>query len=179
VKATKVEQQMLQDFCEFIDSEPVAPDQRVEDTVLRRIGKDLRPRAWIIYAKLTLTETAAGLATLALCPQFGMGFGQHNRFLHGLHSMLPLALFYLLCGVIFVILGAALSGLVLKRTEVRTVGRSKYIYFAAFSLLAYLLLVISGSEAFLFSSLTWMVGAVLGNVLGFEGIVRLRSATAT
>jgi hypothetical protein len=56
----------------------------------------------------------------------------------------------------------------------RTVSRSRNHYFAGYSLLAYGLLVTLGPEAFIAGSLTWVVGAMLGNVLGYGAAVRLR-----
>lgn len=135
---------------------------------------DLHPAWWKVYGKFTLVEVTAGLATLTICPQFGIGFSQHNQFLHTLHSSTPPIVFYMLCGLFFVVLGGSLGGLVLNRAEIRTVGHSKYLFFAAYSVLAYLIFVALGAEAFVVSSLAWILGALLGNLLGFETVIRLR-----
>ncbi|MGK2907211.1 MAG: hypothetical protein ACSLFH_12830, partial [Desulfuromonadales bacterium] len=81
---------------------------------------------------------------------------------------------YLLCGLIFVSFGAGLGGVVLTRAEIRTLGQQKYLYFAVYSLLTYLGLLVLGSEAFVISSLIWVLGALLGNVLTFTAVTRLR-----
>lgn len=170
--------QMMREFAEFIEADPVAPGKQVDEDILNLVQKDLRPTIWKIYAKFTLVEVTAALATLTVCPQFGLGFGQHNEFLHALHSATPPVVFYLLCGLFFVILGAALGGLVLNRDEIRTIGNSKYLYFAVYSIQTYLCLVALGPEVFVAASLTWMLGAMLGNVFGFEAVIRLRQAMA-
>ncbi len=177
MKRDKHEQELLQEFAEFVDAEQIAPGGRLDETVLRMVRKDLRPALWKIYGKLTLVEATAGLLTLTICPQFGFGFGQHNQFLHALHSSTPPAVFYLLCGLFFVLLGATLGGLILNRAEIRTTGRSRYLYFAVYSILAFLILVALGTEAFVISALVWILGALLGNILGFEAAIRLRQAT--
>lgn len=178
MKETNYEQQMKHEFSEFIEAEPVAPGKQVDETILNRVQKDLCPATWKVYSKFTLVEVAAGLTTLTICPQFGLGFGQHNQFLHSLHSSTSPAIFYLLCGLFFVTLGAGLSGLILNREEVRTVGNNKYLYFVVYSFLAYFCLMTLGSQAFVVSSLVWVLGALLGNILAFEAIVRLRHVTA-
>jgi ribulose 1,5-bisphosphate carboxylase large subunit-like protein len=96
--------------------------------------------------------------------------------LHTLHLATPPALFYIICGLIFVITGGALSGLVLNRSEIRSVATARYPYFAAYAVLAYVVLIAFGAEVFVASSLTWMVGALMGNILGFEAMTRLRHA---
>lgn len=170
----KNEQQMEQEFAEFVAAEPLAPAAVLDEKIIRRVTRDLRPVWWKIWGKLTLVEVAAGLLTLTLCPQFGLGFSQHNEFLHALHSATTQPVFYLLCGLMFVSFGAALGGLVLPRASIRTFHRQKYLYFIIYTLLAYLALVTLGSEAFILSSLVWMVGGLLGNLLTFSAVVRLR-----
>jgi len=177
VRETKSEQEMLQEFAEFIESEQVAPGNQVDQAIFTMVKSDLHPALWKVYTKVTLVEAAAGLLTLTICPQFGLGFGRHNEFLHALHAATPAVVFYLLCGLFFVILGATLSGLVLTRDEIRIVGNSRYLYFSVYSVLAYSTLVVLGAEVFVVSSLVWMLGAILGNVLGFEAVIRLRHAT--
>jgi len=177
VSETKTEHEVMREFAEFVETEPVAPGRQLDEAIFNRVRKDLRPYLWKVYTKLTLVEVAAGLLTLTICPQFGLGFGQHNELLHALHASTPPVVFYLLCGLFFVLLGATLGGLVLNRDEIRTVGNSRYFYFAVYSVLAYLIFVVLGKEVFVVSSLVWIVGALLGNVLGFEAVIRMRHAT--
>ncbi len=170
----KNEQQLEQEFAEFVAAEPLAPAAVLDEKIVWRVTRDLCPVWWKTWGKLTLIEAAAGLLTLTLCPQFGLGFGTHNEFLHALHSATTPPVFYLLCGLIFVGFGAALGGLVLPRAAIRTFGRQKYLYFILYTLLAYLVLVTLGSEAFILSSLVWMVGGLLGNLVLFSAVARLR-----
>lgn len=43
-----------------------------------------------------------------------------------------------------------------------------------YSLLTYFGLLVLGSEAFVIISLVWVIGALLGNVLTFAAVTRLR-----
>lgn len=178
MKKTDSEQDMLGEFAEFIDADPATPAKAVDAAVLAMVAQDLRPAPWKIFAKLTLVEVATGLVTLALCPQFGLGFGSHSEFLHHLHAATSQAIFFLLCGLLFVTFGAVLGGRVLSRPEIRAVSRSRNRFFAGYSLLAYGVLVTLGPEEFVVSSLTWVVGALLGNLLGYAAGVQLRQVTA-
>ncbi len=174
---TNNEQKMKREFTDFINAEPAAPGQKLDEVIINRVKKDLHPAAWKVYGKFTLVEAVSGLLTLTICPQFGFGFGRHNEFLHALHTKTPPVVFYMLCGLFFVSLGAILSGLILNRVEIRAVGNNKYLYFAVYSVLTYTTLMALGAEFFVVSSLVWILGALLGNILSFEAIIRLRQAT--
>lgn len=172
------EQQMLREFAEFIHADPATPAKAADAAVLGMVTRDLRPAAGKTFVKLSLVEVASGLATLTLCPQFGLGFGSHSEFLHRLHAATAPPIYFLLCGVLFVLLGAVLGGLVLTRPEIRAIRRTRYRYFAGYSLLAYGVLLTLGPEVFVASSLTWLLGALLGNLLGYGAVVRLRRVRA-
>jgi hypothetical protein len=174
VRNTENEEKMMREFAEFVEAAPAAPGRRADQAVLRMVGEKLHPAPWRVYAKFATIEAACGLLTLTVCPQFGLGFSPHHSILDILHSATPPAIFYLLCGILFVIFGAALSALVLGRDEIRTVGKNKYRCFAVYSAVAYLSLMTLGTELFVTASLTWVLGAMLGHVAGFEAIIRLR-----
>jgi len=173
---TKSEKALLKEFAGFIETKPTAPGEPADEAILRMIGNDLRPTRWKIYTKLTLVEVTTGLLTLTICPQFGLGLGQHNEFLHALHIAAPPVIFNLLCGFLFMILGATLGGLFLNRAEIRSFCNNDNWYFAVYSILTYLTLVTLGAEVFVLRSLTWMLGAMLGNLFGFGAAIRLRQA---
>ncbi len=173
---TDLEKEMLTEFAEFSNADFAEPSQDLDKSVIDMVVRDLQPSPMKVYGKLTLVQAASGLVALTLCPQFGFGFGQHNEFLHSLHATTTPAVFYFLCGLIFVLLGAGTSGLVLNRTEIRSVGSMKFPYFAIYSLLTYSILIVLGAEVFVISSLVWILGAFSGNVLGYEATVRLRRA---
>lgn len=175
---TRPERKLLREFAEFIDARPADPGETVDKAILRRVGRDLQPIRWKAYAKFALVEVTAGLLTLTICPQFGVGFGRHNEPLHALHSAAPPAVFHLLCGLFFVILGASLGGLVLSQDEIRGFSHHHRLYFATYSILAYVTLVALGVEIFVLSSSTWILGAMAGNLIGFWASLRLRRAIA-
>jgi hypothetical protein len=170
-KAGKVD---LQEFAAFLTAEPAIPLRATDEAVFRLVEKSMRPFLWAVLGKLTLVEAAAGLGTLAFCPQFDIGFGSHSESLHFLHTWGPL-LHYFACGIFFVLLGAVLAGMLLHRDELYVLGKSKHLYFVVYSLTAYAIFIAFGAEAFLLGSLFWISGAVLGNYLGFIWGTRLRT----
>lgn len=83
-----------------------------------------------------------------------------------------------MCGLFFVSLGALLSGLRLRRAELRVLGGMPWGFFLGYGSLAYGGLLALGEEAFMLASLTWIAGTVLGNALGFAASTRLRQRLA-
>jgi hypothetical protein len=173
---TKAEQEsaVRRDFHAFVAAKPVAPRPATDAAILRRVAKDLCRPLWKIWSKLTLVQVAAGLATLLVCPQFGLGVGADHGFLHGMHAATPPVVFYLLCGLSFVSVGALLGGLILGPEDIRRLTRTRHLYFCLYGMLAYLVLVTLGTQAFVVSSLAWIPGAVLGNLWGFTLTIHLR-----
>lgn len=168
----------LNDYSDFVNAEPVAP-RKETDTAVYRLVRGKRGRmAWPFSARFLSIQIVSGSMTLALCPQFGIGPGSHNPLLHALHAFDHPLPYYLSCGMFFVLLGALLSALAADGGDLKVAGRALYPLFALYSVGAYALLVAFGSEAFLFASLFWILGAVLGNVIGFAAGMRLRRALA-
>lgn len=174
MKKADLEKEMRNEFIEFIEADHFAPSEESKNAVMDMVLHDLNPAPLKVYSKFALIQTSSGLLTLAVCPQFGVGTGQHDEFLHSIHAAMPPVVFYLLCGVFFVLLGAVVSGLILNRSELKTIGNMKFACFAIFGVLAYLALVALGTEEFVANSLVWIAGAFFGNIFGFELATRLQ-----
>ncbi len=167
---------MMEEFINFVEADPVSPKATTDNSIHKMVEKSLNPPLWTIFAKFSCIETVAGLATLLICPQFNIGLGSHNRIFHSFHSTMPPILFFIVCGIFFVLLGAALAGLILSHDEIRKIKTSKYVYYASYSLTVYIIFVSLGTEVFLMSSIAWILGATVGNYVGFETISRMKMA---
>lgn len=168
------EAQSLREFCDFVEAEPVRPSTEVDSRIIGRVRRDLVPVPWWLYLKFLLIEAGAGLATLFVCPQFGFTFSGHNTWLHGLHEQAGFFTYYLVCGLLFVVLGATLAALLLSYNELKAIRTSKYLYYLVFGVLACLAFFVAGAEILLVSTLPWIAGAYLGNLLGFGVVARFR-----
>lgn len=164
----------LQEFCDFIEAEPLPPAESIDTRILTRVGRDLRPSITWLYARFAAVEAVAGVATLFFCPQFGFAISGHNAFFHALHEQTGFFTFYLLCGLLFVVLGAALSALLFSHNELKAISRSKYLYYLVFGVVAFLAFIVAGGEVLWLSATPWIAGAYLGNLAGFGAVERLR-----
>ncbi len=64
--------------------------------------------------------------------------GRHSDFFHTLHEQTGYFAFYLICGLLFVVLGAAISALLLSYNELQSIKKSKYLYYLVFGVTAFL-----------------------------------------
>lgn len=167
--------QEAQEFAAFLRVEPALPAKTTEEAIFRRVKKSLCPSLTAVLVKLIGINLTAGLVTLTLCPQFGIGFGAHHLHLHAWHGLAGPFLYNLSCGLFFVIFGAALSGSVLRREEIRVLGKIRYACLIGYAVLAFAIFALLGAEVVLAGALAWLIGAALGNLFGFELGARLRT----
>ncbi|PWI32852.1 hypothetical protein DI392_13620 [Vibrio albus] len=168
------EKNAFRDFVKFLKTKPVVPDRRVDDAILQMVEKDLCLPVWQIYAKMLFISVSTGLMSLTVCPQFGIG--QETFIFQSLHATGSDIVLHLFCGLFFVTVGASVSAAVLKRSEIQAISQLKYAFFLGYSFVSFTLLIAFGKDAFVISSLFWVLGAILGNILGFESVVKLRLA---
>ncbi|AMV70577.1 hypothetical protein JCM30471_25710 [Desulfuromonas carbonis] len=171
------EDQIYREFHDFETTGPITPGPALDEAVSARIGREMRRQTWQTGLKMTLAQIATGLATLTVCPQFGLGLGGHLS-LHAGHAGAPALFFYLFCGLLFVSCGGILCGLLLRRTELAWARRFSTTFFLGYAAIAYFMLVMLGSEAFVVASLAWIPGAALGNLAGFALTRTLRQRLA-
>ena len=168
------DKEMMEEFIKFVEADPISPKAATDNSIHKMVENSLNPSICMVFAKFFGIESVAGLATLLVCPQFNIGFGSHFEPFHSISSTLPPFLLFIVCGIFFVLLGAALAGIILSRDEIRVIKKTKYIYYATYSLTAYIIFVSLGAEVFLMSSIAWILGAMGGNYVGFEAIIRMR-----
>ncbi len=165
---------LIREFSHFVDAPSLTPRRKTDEAVLRRAQTGGRPSLRAVVLKFSAIQGAAGMATLALCPQFGVGTASHNAFVHSLHAHAHPALYYLSCGVLFVLLGAFLIGIASNRRDLKALGRRKFAYFCGYTLGAYLVLLLAGTEPFLLVSTFWLLGGFGAQLIGFGIGRRLR-----
>ncbi|ADH84866.1 hypothetical protein [Desulfurivibrio alkaliphilus] len=162
------------EFSAFVEARPIMPRPATEAAIFRLVRERSLFNLQAFSARFLPVQAVSGLATLAVCPQFGIGGHWGGRLEALLHVSANPWLFYATCGLFFVLFGALLSGLLIGLRPRGAGGLGAYSLFAVYSLVAYLLLSLLGGEAFVLVSLAWLVGALAGNILGFELGGRLR-----
>ena len=177
--SSDTENKTLKEFCDFVESTPIAPSSKTERRVIQNIEAELHPTKRLVFGKFFSIEAVTGVATLFICPQFELGFGSHNKLIHTLHETLNPFSFYLVCGFIFVVLGAVLGGIFLNRDEIRLIKKSINIYYLLYALTACYIFTLFGAVVILSSLFAWIFGAFIGNTLGFNLALWMRFSLET
>jgi hypothetical protein len=158
----------FEEFARFLEAPALKPRPQTDEAVLRTARRNLNPSSLSALVKFLAIQVCAGIVTLAICPQFGLGPEAHNPFLHALHPHALPGFYYLFCGLLFVLFGALISGLASSRRDLKALGRGRYAYFTGYSVSAYLVLLLLGTESFLLVSLFWILGGLSGHLIGFS-----------
>ncbi|MFT7184698.1 MAG: hypothetical protein ACI84K_000064 [Pseudohongiellaceae bacterium] len=166
-RSSDLKNNTLNEFCDFVEAEPMSPSAKTESHIMNMVQKDLCPPKPLVFGKFLFIEVFTGVITLFMCPQFGLGFGGHNEFLHSLHETFDPFTFYVICGFLFVIAGSVLSGLFLSHDEIRSIKNSKYAYYPVYALITYFMFFLLSVEILILSAIPWILGSIMGNALGF------------
>jgi hypothetical protein len=153
------------DLKTFLEAEAVEPPPEVSKKLLARVEQDLNPSPWTVFVKLSLIGSLAGLATLLICPQLGLG-----------KSIGVMAYFMKLgpifcraaCGAFFMSVAILSSVLLLRPEELRVLHRTAFLQVSVFSLCTLAGLVCLGPEVLTMSTLLWILGGIVGGLATFE-----------
>ncbi len=156
------------DYAEFLGATQVVPPRALTTRVLSQIHQALNPNAWAVFSKIALLHFISALATLSICPQFGVRtFGEGMGLMHafmsfGSHGCM------IACGGLFTGTSLALGGLLLRPEEVRVLRSHRLLQISALTLLslgAFLMLDVEIAVGF---ALSWLVGAILAGAATLE-----------
>ncbi|HIJ79214.1 MAG TPA: hypothetical protein HPP69_07840 [Deltaproteobacteria bacterium] len=165
------------EFLEFIDSNPLSPPPLLTEKIKAEITNELRPAIWLIFSKLAGLQLVCATVTLFFCPQFEIGFTGHDH----LADLIPHSDgfgFMVICGIIFLGVGAAIAPLFMKKTELLAIDNSGLLYFPTAALVAVMLFYGLGADLSLHLTLPWFLGGALGGLISFEIVRYLRCRAA-
>lgn len=169
-------QKIKDEFQEFMNSDAL-PSPAIGQRVLSTIETAMRPSPFLVFSKLCLGVLCAGLITLLLCPQFGIGFMRHSGLLE-LFMYLGHYGCKVMCGAFFVGMSVFVSTFVLLPEDLRVLRKHCFLQVAAVAALALSAFVALGGEIFFVAALAWFSGGLIGGLASLEFGFRLRFALA-
>lgn len=155
----------LKEFVLFAKSEAVVPE-KVSDEIMGKIHNQLSPSQSKLFFKVLLIHFCVSLASLTICPQFGIG-----SWLWRGHGLMGLFMGWgevgcaLGCGATFLGFSCLGVGWVLSTAELKSLQRTGLFYLFILSALSLMGLMLVGRQPPSFFSLFWFIGAFLGGVL--------------
>lgn len=161
------------EFQEFQgDSE--RPSQSVGQTIFERVRNDIQPSAWKVFSKLALIHFGMSLVILSFCPQFGVRIYGEGEGLIPFFMRLGEYGCMGACGAFFLGSSAILAALLLRREELKTLGRSHILAFGVLGLLSLGVFAMAHAEMILGLAAAWFTGSLFASSVGFELVARLR-----
>ena len=148
----------LKEFESFLKGE-LAPPPAIERQLLTHIRKELNPSMPKAIAKLFALNAVGSVATLALCPQYGLSLTGTMGLMPFFMNIHP-ALCFFICGLLWMTGGQILANFFVTWDERRVL--SHYYWGAGFSFVLFSILVFA-----CFGSLTldiWLLFWVLGGL---------------
>ncbi len=149
------------EFREFCAMEGMAAPKIVTENILEKIRTELNPPAASVFMKLTLIQFFVGLATLAVCPQFGLSLTSSMGLMQYLMKYGE-AVCMLGCGALFTGASVLVASFALRPEEVKVLRRNRVLQLTSLATLSLGAFVCLGGEVVATLGLVWVLGAVVG-----------------
>lgn len=150
-----------QEYQEFATIERSAVPLALSENILSQVWADLNPSVISVFMKMTMIHFLVGLATLALCPQFGISLTSSMGLMHYLMRFGE-SVCMLGCGAFFTGSSLLVASLALRPEEVRVLSRTRVLQIVSLATLSLGALIGVGAEVVVSFGLVWVLGAVLG-----------------
>lgn len=161
----------LKEFESFLKAD-IAPSPGIEHQLLTHIHKELKPSLKKAIAKLFILNAAGSVATLVLCPQYGLSLTGTMGLMPFLMERSP-ALCFFVCGLLWMMGGQILANWFVTWDERRVL--SHYYWGAGFSFILFSILAFAcfGSLTMNLWLLLWILGG-LAVITAFDFRSRLQ-----
>ena len=157
-----------QEFQEFLNPDDTDPSPALSEKVLNFVKRDLNPNAWLVFSKMALIHFTSGIFTLSICPQFGVrlfgeGLGMMRYFMiFGRYGCIAA------CGAFFIGVSILLTGISLKREELRKLREHELLQLSGVIFLSLGAFVMADAEILIGFGFAWALGSFLGGLTMLE-----------
>ncbi|MBI2707619.1 MAG: hypothetical protein HYX35_04840 [Proteobacteria bacterium] len=164
----------IQEFQEFMSTEPIDPSEGVSQQILSQVHADLTPSAGKVFLRLSLIHAVVGAITLLFCPQFGIsplgGMGLMSLFMNWGEQACMLG-----CGAVFMGASFLVASCVLRVEEVRVIRKTELLQVGALGLLSLGIFLCTGLGVVFGLGLFWLLGSLIGGLATLEAGWALRN----
>lgn len=148
----------IQEFTSFL-KENTEPPTALSRGVALEVKKQLSPSLGFIIIKLLFFHAIGSFITLLFCPQFGISITGINGIMTSVMQIHP-ALCFFLCGVMWMLVGQALTYSLLTWDEQRIIGQTRWGFGLGIMLLTVLIFGCLGRIDFDWWFSIWALGGV-------------------
>jgi len=165
----------LQDYEEFINSDGAEVPKEIKDRVFNKIQKLINPNAMIVFLKILGIHIGVGFLSLSVCHQFGMNPFNTEKSLADLMMSVAGHHFCMFgCGVLFVSLSLFAAGYFLTMEEINALKRTEFLQTLVLGLISLGLFAAFGAELAVGIAGIWLLGGLIGGFAATEVVWRLK-----
>ena len=177
MKKTTWDKSVGKDFQAFLANEPVSPPEHLSHQILERVTKELNPNPWEIFAKLSFLHLLTGIATLMICPQFGVKIFSENMGLMSVFQAFGTYGCMITCGFFFLGSSIFVAILSLKPEEIRVIRNNRFLELGGLIFISLGFFLMVNPEILFGFAISWVFGSVLGSLTVLEVGWILRTKT--
>ena len=172
---SKIKNQEIADYQEFLAADGEKIPQTVKDQVFRRISKLMNPSAVIVFFKVLAIHLVVGFFSMSICHQFGMNpFNTERSMSDWMMSVGGHRACMAGCGVVFIGLSLFAAGYFLTIEEVKALKKTELLQTLALGVISLGLFVAFGAEMAVGIAGLWLLGGLIGGVAATQAIWKLK-----
>lgn len=171
------ENEWLQDYEEFMNSDSSEVPKEIKDRVFSKIQKLINPNALIVFLKILGIHIGVGFLSLSVCHQFGMNpFNTEKSLADWMMSVGGHHFCMFGCGVLFVSVSLLAAGYFLTMEEINALKRTEFLQTLVLGLISLGLFAAFGAELAVGIAGIWLFGGLIGGFAATEAVWRLKQA---
>lgn len=140
------------------------PNQ-LNQKILSEIKSRLNPDLKILFLKLFAIHVTTAVATLSVCPQFGVAIFRTNLNLMDVFMKISPQFCDLACGAFFTMVSILSALLILSRDELRALRHQQILTALTLTLSSIGFLIMLNPQMFVQFTFLWVVGCLAGSFL--------------
>lgn len=163
-----------QEFESFSQMNEV-PSASLSQTLLKKIQSHMHPSQTRVFVKLVAIHSLVSVATMSLCPQFGIRVFGEGAGLTRYFMAMGMSACMSFCGVLFLGMSFLLAPMLMNRYENKALHNFRLIHLLLVGVLSLTFFMSFDAEAVFEYSVYWLSGALIGGYLFFSLGQRLRN----
>lgn len=177
---SKQSNEWLEDYQEFLNANNVQVPSELNESVLLKVHRLIKPNAWIIFLKLLGIHFFTGFLSLSICHQFGLNPFNTEKSLADWFMRIGGHHFCMLgCGTLFVGVSFLAAGYFYTTEEIRALKQNEFLQNLSLGLISLGVFAAFGVEMALSVAGLWLLGGLIGGVTVMATVVKVKGVAVS
>ncbi len=163
-----------QEFESFTQMD-LQPSGIISQRILEKVHSHMNPSQAKVFFKLIAIHSMVSVATMSLCPQFGVRVFGEGAGLTRYFMTMGMSACMTFCGVLFLGISFLLAPMLMSRFEVKALHNFRMLHLLLVGVLSLAFFMNFDAEAVFEYSVYWLSGALVGGYLFFSIGQRLKN----